>query len=305
MIALGADHGGYRLKEAVKRYLEEKQIPYRDFGTDSEESIDYGPVAEQVARFVAEGKAQRGILCCGTGIGISIAANKVPGIRAAVVTNDFCAEMTRRHNDANILCMGGRVIDEETAVRLTEIFLTTPFEGGRHTRRVAYIHKIEEEAVDFAAPKEEAAAGIALGADHGGYRLKEAVKRYLEEKQIPYRDFGANSEESVDYAPIAEQVARFVAEGKAQRGILCCGTGIGISIAANKVPGIRAAVVTNDFCAEMTRRHNDANILCMGGRVIDEETAVRLTEIFLTTPFEGGRHARRVEYIRQIESKGL
>ena len=89
MIALGADHGGYRLKEAVKRYLEEKQIPYRDFGTDSEESIDYGPVAEQVARFVAEGKAQRGILCCGTGIGISIAANKVPGIRAAVVTNDF------------------------------------------------------------------------------------------------------------------------------------------------------------------------------------------------------------------------
>ena len=89
MIALGADHGGYRLKEAVKRYLEEKQIPYRDFGTDSEESIDYGPVAEQVAHFVAEGKAQRGILCCGTGIGISIAANKVPGIRAAVVTNDF------------------------------------------------------------------------------------------------------------------------------------------------------------------------------------------------------------------------
>ena len=146
---------------------------------------------------------------------------------------------------------------------------------------------------------------IALGADHGGYRLKEAVKRYLEEKQIPYRDFGADSEESIDYGPVAEQVARFVAEGKAQRGILCCGTGIGISIAANKVPGIRAAVVTNDFCAEMARRHNDANILCMGGRVIDEETAVRLTEIFLTTPFEGGRHARRVEYIRQIESKGL
>ena len=89
--------------------------------------------------------------------------------------------------------------------------------------------------------------------------------------------------------------------GEAERGILCCGTGIGISIAANKVDGIRAAVCTNEFCAEMTRRHNDANILCMGGRVIDEETAVKLAKIFLETPFEGGRHAARIAEIAAIE----
>ena len=97
----------------------------------------------------------------------------------------------------------------------------------------------------------------------------------------------------------------FVADGKAEKGFLCCGTGIGISMAANKVKGIRAAVVTNDFCAEMTRRHNDANILCMGGRVIDEETAVRLTKIFLETPFDGGRHAARIAHIAQIENGEL
>lgn len=143
MIALGADHGGFRLKEAIRKYLDEQHIAYEDFGTYSEESVDYGPIAAKVAHFVADGKAEKGILCCGTGIGISMAANKVKGIRAAVVTNDFCAEMTRRHNDANILCMGGRVIDEETAVRLTKIFLETPFDGGRHVARIAHIAQIE------------------------------------------------------------------------------------------------------------------------------------------------------------------
>ncbi len=143
MIALGADHGGFRLKEAIRKYLDEQHIAYEDFGTYSEESVDYGPIAAKVAHFVADGKAEKGFLCCGTGIGISMAANKVKGIRAAVVTNDFCAEMTRRHNDANILCMGGRVIDEETAVRLTKIFLETPFDGGRHAARIAHIAQIE------------------------------------------------------------------------------------------------------------------------------------------------------------------
>lgn len=143
MIALGADHGGFRLKEAIRKYLDEQHIAYEDFGTYSEESVDYGPIAAKVAHFVADGKAEKGFLCCGTGIGISMAANKVKGIRAAVVTNDFCAEMTRRHNDANILCMGGRVIDEETAVRLAKIFLETPFDGGRHAARIAHIAQIE------------------------------------------------------------------------------------------------------------------------------------------------------------------
>ena len=143
MIALGCDHGGYLLKEAVKKYLEENKIAYKAYGTYSEESVNYAPFASKVAHAVANGEAERGILCCGTGIGISIAANKVKGIRAAVCTNEFCAEMTRRHNDANILCMGGRVINEETAVKLAKIFLETPFEGGRHAARIAEIAAIE------------------------------------------------------------------------------------------------------------------------------------------------------------------
>ena len=132
---------------------------------------------------------------------------------------------------------------------------------------------------------------IAIGCDHGGFELKEAVRGYLEERQIPYEDFGAYNTDSVDYAPIAAKAARAVAAGQADFGVLVCSTGIGISMAANKVKGIRAALCTNEFCAEMTRRHNNANILCMGGKVIDKETAVKLVDIFLHTEFEGALHA--------------
>ena len=146
---------------------------------------------------------------------------------------------------------------------------------------------------------------IAIGCDHGGFELKEAVRGYLEERQIPYEDFGAYNTDSVDYAPIAAKAARAVAAGQADFGVLVCSTGIGISMAANKVKGIRAALCTNEFCAEMTRRHNNANILCMGGKVIDKETAVKLVDIFLHTEFEGGRHQRRIDQIAQIEEGPL
>jgi ribose 5-phosphate isomerase B len=143
MIALGADHGGYHLKEVIKKYLDIKRIEYKDFGTDSEESVDYPLFAAKVAHFVAEGNAEKGILCCGTGIGMSIAANKVKGIRAAVCDNAYCAEITRRHNNANIMCLGGRVISDEQAVEFTRLFLNTPFDGGRHQRRIDEISAIE------------------------------------------------------------------------------------------------------------------------------------------------------------------
>ena len=146
---------------------------------------------------------------------------------------------------------------------------------------------------------------LAIGCDHGGFELKEAVRAYLEERQIPYEDFGAYSTDSVDYAPIAAKAARYVASGQADCGVLICATGIGISIAANKVKGIRAALCTNEFCAEMTRRHNNANILCMGGKVVDSATARKLVDIFLNTPFEGGRHQRRIDQIAQIEEGTL
>lgn len=145
MIALGADHGGYEIKEAIKGHLIKAGFEVKDFGTDSAESVDYPVYAEKVAEAVAGKECSTGIICCGTGIGVSMVANKVNGVRAAVVTNDFCAEMTRRHNDANVLCMGGRVIDEDTAIHLTDIFLNTPFDGGRHMNRVYMISEIEEK----------------------------------------------------------------------------------------------------------------------------------------------------------------
>ena len=144
---------------------------------------------------------------------------------------------------------------------------------------------------------------IALGCDHGGFAIKEAIKKYFDESGIEYNDFGCYSEESVDYPVYAKKVADAVASGECEKGVLCCGTGIGISIAANKVKGIRAAVVTNEFCAEMTRRHNDANIIAMGGRVISEEQAVKFTRIFLETPFDGDRHVKRVQMITDIENE--
>ena len=146
---------------------------------------------------------------------------------------------------------------------------------------------------------------IALGADHGGYELKEAIKEYLNNKNIEYKDFGTNSLDSVNYAPFALKVGKSVVSGESDKGILCCGTGLGISIAANKIKGIRAAVCTNEFSAEMTRRHNDANILCLGGRIITKEMAVKLTEIFLNTPFDVGRHAERIKQITAIENGTL
>ena len=146
---------------------------------------------------------------------------------------------------------------------------------------------------------------IALGADHGGYQLKETIKKHLEERGIPYQDFGTNSTESVDYAPIAAEAARAVTSGACEKGILCCGTGIGISIAATKVKGIRAACCSNYFGAKYTRLHNDANMLCLGERVIGPGLALELVDVFLDTPFEGGRHQRRIDQITAIEQEEL
>lgn len=142
---------------------------------------------------------------------------------------------------------------------------------------------------------------IALGCDHGGINLKNAIVEYLKDNDIEFIDYGCYTTESVDYPEYAKKVAISIQEGKADKGILCCGTGIGISIAANKYKGIRAALCTNEFMAEMTRRHNNANILCMGGRVINEKTALNLTKVFLNTEFEGGRHQKRIDMISESE----
>ena len=142
MIALGCDHGGYELKQAVIRYLEEKHIEYKDFGCTSTESVDYPIYAKKVANAIQSGECEKGILLCGTGIGISIAANKYKGIRAALCCDCFSAEATRLHNDANVLALGGRVTGPGLAVKIADTFLNTPFSGGeRHARRIAMMEE--------------------------------------------------------------------------------------------------------------------------------------------------------------------
>lgn len=143
---------------------------------------------------------------------------------------------------------------------------------------------------------------IALGADHGGYLLKEEIKRHLEKKGIDYIDFGTYSSDSVDYAKIAYKTCKSVTSGECEKAILCCGTGIGISMAANKVKGIRAACCSDWFSAKYTRLHNDANALCLGGRVVGAGLALEMVDVFLSTEFEGGRHQRRVDQITAIEN---
>ena len=144
---------------------------------------------------------------------------------------------------------------------------------------------------------------IAIGCDHGGYALKLAVKKHLEEKGYEVVDYGCHSTESVDYPVYGEKVGRAVAGGECELGVLICGTGIGISLAANRVKGVRAAVCSEPYSAEMTRRHNNANIIAFGARVVGEGTAMTIVDAFLETEHEGGRHAERVKLIMKLEQE--
>lgn len=144
---------------------------------------------------------------------------------------------------------------------------------------------------------------IVIGSDHGGLNLKTALTSYLSRRSVSVTDAGTNSDASVDYPDFGEKVANTVLSGAADLGILICGTGIGMSIAANKVPGIRAALVTDVFMARMAKEHNNANILVLGGRVLDEQKACDLVGAWLDASFEGGRHQGRLDKIAEIEKK--
>ena len=144
---------------------------------------------------------------------------------------------------------------------------------------------------------------LVIASDHGGFALKQELMEHLRARGVEFEDIGTYSEESCDYPVYAEKAARGVAEGKYEKGILVCGTGIGMSLAANKIKGIRCAVLSDCFSAEMCRAHNDANMIALGGRVIGSELAKRMVDLFLDTPFLGGRHARRVDLIRALEEK--
>jgi ribose 5-phosphate isomerase B len=138
-IILGSDHAGFDLKEKVKHWLERLGVPFEDVGTHSTESVDYPDYAHRVAEAVEQGRFSRGIVVCGTGIGVSMVANRHPGVRAAVAYDEDTARLSREHNDANVLALGGRSLDHALAERILEVWLETPFAGGRHARRVAKI----------------------------------------------------------------------------------------------------------------------------------------------------------------------
>ena len=144
---------------------------------------------------------------------------------------------------------------------------------------------------------------IAIGSDHAGYSMKEDIKDYLTSLNHNFEDFGTDSIASVDYPDFAIKIAEAVASGKFERGILICGSGIGMSIVANKVPGIRASLCYNIYTAWVSRKHNDANILTLGARVISKDQARQIVKVWLETPFEGGRHKRRLNKIKEIEKK--
>lgn len=143
---------------------------------------------------------------------------------------------------------------------------------------------------------------IAVGCDHGGFEHKEAIKAHLTERGFEVEDFGIYENVSVDYPDIALKLSKSIVSGQNELGILVCGTGIGMSMAANKVKGIRAAACSDHFSAKYTRLHNNANVLCLGGRVIGVGTALELADLFVDTQFEGGRHQKRIDKITEIEN---
>jgi ribose 5-phosphate isomerase B len=145
MIAIGSDHGGMKLKSRIIEYLSGKGLELRDLGTNDTISVDYPDYGQAVAEAVASGECDRGIVICGTGIGISMSANKVPGIRAALCTNSFMARMSREHNDANVLALGERIVGEDLAIDIVDAWLSAEFKGGRHTNRVNKISLIEKK----------------------------------------------------------------------------------------------------------------------------------------------------------------
>jgi ribose 5-phosphate isomerase B len=185
--------------------------------------------------------------------------------------------------------------------------IADPFGGGEEEYRLA--RREIEKAVKIVAlklrghPQEVREMKVALASDHGGFRLKEELKGVIQELGHQYQDFGAHSEESVDYPDLAAAAARAVAGGTCDLGIVVCGTGIGMSIAANKIRGIRAANCNDCFSASMARAHNNANILTLGQRVLGSELAKMIVKIFLATPFEGQRHQRRLDKIASLEEE--
>ncbi len=241
------------------------------------------------------------------GLNLELEQHKAQQITAKVLEDsDLILTMTISHKDylqrhfsetANKIYTLKEFVGEEGDI-------TDPYGGSLadYERTASEIERLVKMAAIIIKRKMQMVLKVALGSDHGGFELKEEVRKYFDENGIEYEDFGCFSQESVDYPDIAFSVAESVAKGEYPVGILICGTGIGMSIAANKVPGIRAALVGDVYSAKMAREHNDSNILVLGGRVTGKNLALYIVETFLKTDFAGGRHAGRLKKISSHES---
>ena len=226
------------------------------------------------------------------------------GLTVGIIATD---ETKGRYSHGIVKSIGSREQEETIAHHLYEVLrdfdscnVSAIYSEAFFTPRMgqAIMNRLLKAAGHKIINVEEEKEMIALGCDHGGYELMQEVKKHLEERGLEYKDFGCNGPESVDYPVYGKKVAQAIVDGECEKGILICGTGIGISITANKFKGIRAALCTDCFTAEATRLHNDANILAMGGRVVGPGLALKIVDTFLDTPFSGDeRHIRRINMI--------
>jgi glycine hydroxymethyltransferase len=293
-------------------------------------NICRSPMAEGLFRHAMQGRAEFRTISAGLGaangqppsafsvqamkeLGVDISRQRSQMLTAELVKQaDYILGMTHSHVDTVMLLYPAAA---EKTFLLREFDDTLdPFEkdisdpiGGSYEVYVNCRDQIEQGIAsllrfitqhDYAIGGKSSGSGqpatVAIGADHGGFELKETLKKYLAGRGVSFMDFGSHSKESTDYPDYAQQVAEAVAGHKAEHGLLVCTTGIGMSITANKTPGIRAALVSEPQMAELTRRHNDANVLCLSGKFTSPEEAKRILDVFLNTKFEGGRHERRV-----------
>jgi glycine hydroxymethyltransferase len=290
------------------------------------------PMAEGLFRKAVKGRSDYRVLSAGLGamegqppstyavqavkeLGIDISGQRSRMLTPELVEQaDFIFGMTHSHVDTvNLLFPHAAdrtflVREFDETLDLFEKDISDPI-GGSYEVYLNCRDQIEQGIVSilrFVEASSVASSGhklkFALGADHGGYALKERVKLYLQKQGVSFEDFGTDSEESADYPDFAQVVGQSVATGQAEFGVLICTTGVGMSIAANKIPGIRAALVQDVQTASLARKHNNANVLCLAGKTTTAETANRLIDTFLTTSFEGGRHERRVNKMENLQA---
>ena len=259
------------------------------------------PKNNTVSHFVAAGGETIGLRMPAdeTALGVIKAAGSplaapsanTSGKRSSVSAEDVMEDLDGR---IDMIIDGGRC---EIGVSSTVVDLT---KGLKILREGTITKEMIQEVLNKLKANNQEAHMIAAGSDHAGFEMKNALIEHLKERGYEVKDYGCYSAESCDYPDFAKQVAEAVANGEAEKGMLICGTGIGMSIAANKVKGIRAAVLTEEFSAQATREHNDANIICMGARVLDIEKATKLLDIFMDTEFSNGEnHIRRIGKIEQ------